>query len=519
MDVIVRDVDVLDGSGAPAYRADIGLQGDRFVEIGNLSAATAGAVVDGKGLVAAPGFIDMHSHSDYTLPINPRAESKIRQGVTSEVIGMCGGSPAPIDEEAKERLKQSRPELPWVWNTFDEYLAYLLVQGISVNVAPLVGNGTVRSLAVGLDDRLPTKGEMAEMRRLVAQAMDEGAWGISSGLIYPPSSYANTAELVELCRVPASRGGFYFTHIRGEGETLLQAVKEAIHIGEQAGLPVQIAHFKAAHREFWAKLPDALALLDEARARGLDVAADRYPYVASSTSLAAELPDWVKDGGTEATMSRLRDPDDRQRIVQDLRARSIRWETIVIASIRDQSEFDGMSIADVAEQRGADAEETVVDLLAGSEVSVSTVNFTMSEDNLRAVLRHPAVMIGSDGSARLPHGPLGEGKAHPRNYGTFPRVLGKYVREEGVLTLPEAVHKMTGMPAARLRLADRGHLAKGKKADLVLFNPDTISDKATFTEPYQYPVGIEYVFVNGQAVITPQGHTGALPGEVLQRPG
>jgi N-acyl-D-amino-acid deacylase len=517
MNVIIRNVDVLDGTGAEAYRADVGLEGDQIAQIGDLSAATAATIVDGTGLVAAPGFIDVHSHSDYTLPINPRAESKIRQGVTTEVIGMCGGSPAPIDEQGKERLRQSRPELPWTWNTFGEYLASLCEQGISVNVVPMVGNGTVRSLAVGHDDRPPTAVEMDEMRRLVAQAMDEGAWGVSSGLIYPPSSYASTEELIELCRVAAGRGGFYFTHIRGEGETLLQAVEEAIHIGESAGLPVQIAHFKARQPENWDKLPRALALLDQARARGVDVAADRYPYIASSTGLSTQLPDWAKDGGSEATMARLLDPDERQRILRDLRAQPTRWETIVIASVRDQPELDGKSIAFVAQERSSRPEETMLDLLTESEVQVSIVSFGMSEDNLRTVLRHPAVMIGSDGSARLPHGPLGEGKAHPRNYGTFPRVLCKYVREEGVLALPQAVHKMTGMTAARLRLPDRGHLAAGKKADLVLFDPQTVEDTATFTEPYQYPVGIAYVYVNGQAVITPEGHTGALPGEILRR--
>jgi N-acyl-D-amino-acid deacylase len=344
MNVIIRNVDVLDGTGAAAYRADIGLEGDRIAHIGDLSAATADTVVEGAGLVAAPGFIDMHSHSDYTLPINPRAESKIRQGVTTEVIGMCGGSPAPIDEEAKERLRDSRPELPWTWNAFGEYLAYLREQGISVNVVPMVGNGTMRSLAVGLDDRRPTAEEKAEMQRLVAQAMDEGAWGASSGLIYPPSSYADTDELVDLARVAAGRGGFYFTHIRGEGETLLQAIEEAILVGEQAGLPVQIAHFKATQPENWAKLPDALALLDQARARGVDVAADRYPYIASSTGLSSQLPGWAKDGGPEATMTRLLDADERRRIIQYLRTRSTRWETIVVASVRDQPELDGKSV-------------------------------------------------------------------------------------------------------------------------------------------------------------------------------
>jgi N-acyl-D-amino-acid deacylase len=533
MDVIIHNIDILDGSGAPAFRADIGLQGDRIAEIGDLSATSPVTVIEGVGLTAAPGFIDIHSHSDFTLPINPRAESKIRQGVTTEVIGMCGSSPAPITSASREEAMARHPELPWEWNTFGQYLDYLRHQasgepfdnaqdgpgrtGLSVNVIPLVGHGTIRSAGMGPDERAPTKDEMAAMKRLVAQAMDEGAWGMSTGLIYPPSVYATTEEVVELCRVVAERGGFYFSHIRGEGETLLKAVAEAIEIGEQVGLPVQIAHFKAAHPEHWSLLPQALALLDDARARGLDVAADRYPYIASSTGLSSQLPHWAHDGGRTALLGRLQLPDARQRILAYLADRSPHWDKIVITHAPKCPEFEGLSVAEVAEKRGADPAETCLEVLSEGEARVSIVHFGMSEDNLRTVLRHPAIMIGSDGSARVPKGPLGEGRAHPRNYGTFPRVLGKYAREESVLSLPEAVRKMSGQPAERLGLSDRGRLAKGKKADVVLFNPDTVRDKATFTEPYQYPVGIEYVFVNGQAVVTPEGHTGALPGQILAK--
>ena len=522
MQTIIRNVEVLDGSGAPAYRADIALEGDRIAAIGDLAAATGPGgrpetVIDGQGLAAAPGFIDIHSHSDYTLPINPRAESKIRQGVTTEVIGMCGGSAAPLDPEDRERLKAARPELPWTWTTFADYLETLRDNGISVNVVPMVGHGTVRGMAVGQDDRPPTADEMVEMKRLIAQAMDEGAWGLSTGLIYAPSSFSTTEELIELSRVPAARGGFYFSHIRGEGPTLLDSVSEAITIGEQAGLPVQIAHFKAQGPENWHLLDEALALLDAARARGVDVAADRYPYIASSTSLRAYLPQWAHDGGMEALLQRLADPGQRQRILDTAFPRGRRWEATVISYAPSHPEWEGLNVAQIAEQRHADPTETALDLILEEEGGVSVVHFGMDEDNLTKVLRHPAIMIGSDGSARAPYGPLGEGKAHPRNYGTFVRVLGKYAREEGTLTLPEAVHKMTGKPAERLGLSDRGRLEAGRKADLVLFDPATVVDKATFTEPYQYPAGIAYVFVNGQAVITPEGHTGALPGRVLER--
>ncbi len=518
MDVIIRNVDILDGRGSPAFRADIGLAGDHIAEIGDLSAATAATVIDGAGLTASPGFIDIHSHSDFTLPINPRAESKVRQGVTTEVIGMCGASPAPIDPTSGADVMASHPHLPWEeWRTFGEYLDYLRRQGLAVNVVPLVGHSRVRALGMGLADRAPTAEELAAMKRLTAQTVDEGAWGISTGLIYPPSVYASTDELVELSRVVAQRGGFYFSHIRGEGPTLLQAIAEAIDIGLQAGLPVQIAHFKAARSENWSLLPQALALLDDARARGLDVAADRYPYTASSTGLSAYLPNWAHDGGRDTLLERLQSPDARQRIVADLAVRSPYWDKIVITHLPKRPELEGLSVAQIAEQRHADPAETALDVLLEAQARVSIVHFGMSEENLKTVLRHPAVMIGSDGSARIPEGPLGEGKVHPRSYGTFPRVLGQYAREEGVLSLPEAVQKMSGLPAERLGLSDRGWLAKGMKADVVLFDPHTVIDTATYTEPYQYPIGIEYVFVNGQAVINPQGHTGTLPGQILRK--
>ena len=515
MNIVIRNVDILDGTGSPAFRADMGLEGDRIAAIGDLSVVTADTVIDGTGLTAAPGFIDMHSHSDFTLPINPRAESKVRQGVTTEVIGQCGDSTAPLNPATRELAQAASPHLPWDWTSFGEYLDCLRRQGLAVNVVPLVGHGAIRGVAMGLNDRAPTASEMAAMRRMVTQAMDEGAWGISTGLIYPPGLYASTDELVELARVVAERGGFYSSHIRGEGTRLLKAVGEAIEIGERARLPVQIAHLKASKPENWPLLPQALKLIDDARARGLDVAADRYPYTASSTSLSAMLPPWAHDGGRTALLDHLRLPEARQRLLAGARARQ--WDKVLIAHSPTCPAIENLTVAEIADQRGTAPDETVLDILLETEARVSVIHFGMKEENLHAVLRHPAVMIGSDGSARTPKGPLGEGKSHPRSYGTFPRVLGKYVREEGVLSLPEAVRKMSGLPAERLGLSGRGRLAKGMKADVVLFNPDTVRDKATYTEPYQYPVGIEYVFVNGQVVVGPEGHTGALPGQILSR--
>jgi N-acyl-D-amino-acid deacylase len=353
------------------------------------------------------------------------------------------------------------------------------------------------------------------MKRLAAQAMDEGAWGISTGLIYAPGLYATTDEVVELARVVAERGGYYSSHIRGEGSRLLQAIGEAIAIGERASLPVQIAHLKASKPKNWPLLPRALQLIDDARARGLDVAADRYPYTASSNSLSALLPPWAHDGGRAALVERLRSTEARQRILAGARARE--WDKVLISHSPNRPEIEALTVAEIATQRGTAPIGTVLDLLLETEARISVIHFGMKEENLHTVLCHPAVMIGSDASARTPEGPLGEGKAHPRSYGTFPRVLSKYAREEGVLSLPEAVHKMSGLPAERLGLSDRGRLAKGMKADVVLFDAATVRDRATYTEPYQYPVGIEYVLVNGQIVVGPEGHTGALPGRILSK--
>jgi N-acyl-D-amino-acid deacylase len=436
--------------------------------------------------------------------------------VTTEVVGMCGSSPAPLNDEARAHLSARTPYLSWDWITFGEYLDALRQQGISVNVVPMVGHGTIRSMVIGLDARAPTDDEMATMRRLIAEAMDDGAWGLSTGLIFSPGVYACTEELIELCQVPAERGGYYFTHIRGEDEHLLDALAEAIQIGEQTGVAVQIAHLKAFEPENWPLLDQALALLDGARARGIDLAADRYPYAASSTNLAGRLPPWSRDGGPEALVARLQDADTRQRILAEVNARPTHWDKTIIASMPARPALEGALLTEIAEQRGVDPGENAMDLLIEAGGRLSVIDFFMSEDNLKTILRHPAVMVGSDGSALVPHGPLGEGKAHPRSYGAFPRVLGKYVREERALSLPESVYKMTGLPAARLGLADRGRLEQSLKADLVLFDAETVHDRATFTDPYQYPVGIEYVFVNGQAVITPDGHTGALPGEILE---
>ena len=524
LDILIQKAQVVDGSGHPPFTADIAIEGDTIHAIGELSAAEARTTIEAKELMATPGFIDMHTHSDWTLPGNRRAESKIRQGVTTEVIGMCGSSPAPVPSDPGRReqivaqASANRPWLTWEWNSFGEYLDHLR-EGIAVNVVPVVGHGPLRAAAMGWEDRSPRPEELAAMEDLMDQAMKEGAFGLSTGLIYPPSCYADTQEIIGLARVVASHSGLYFSHIRGEGATHLDAVREAIEIAETAGLPAQIAHFKSSGRPHWHQLPEAINLVEEARARGLDIAADRYPYIASSTGLGALLPHWTHEGGRSQFLARLADPATRSRIRQEVIARrkGLSWQEVMISGCPARPAHEGQTVEQLAEEQGKEGVDAVLDLLLEAEGEVSMIQFSMSEENLQQVLRLPWVMIGSDGASLTPHGEMGKGKSHPRSYGTFPRFLGRYVREEELLTWPEAVRKTTALPAERLGLRDRGQLKAGKRADIVLFDPERITDRATFTEPYQYPEGIEYVLVNGRIVIEEGEHTGALPGEVLER--
>ena len=523
-DILIQQAQVVDGSGGPPFTADIGIEGDTINAIGELSAAEARTTIEAGELMATPGFIDMHTHSDWTLPGNRRAESKIRQGVTTEVIGMCGSSPAPLpsDPDRREQVvaqaSVNQPWLTWEWNTFGEYLDHLR-RGIALNVAPVVGHGPLRVAVMGWEDRSPRPEELAAMEDLLAQTMQEGAFGLSTGLIYPPGCYADTQEIIALARVAASHCGLYFSHIRSEGAALLDAIREVIEIAERAGLPAQIAHFKCAGRPHWRQLPKAINLVEEARARGLDITADRYPYTASSTGLSALLPHWAHEGGRSQLLERLADPATRSRIRQEVIARreGLSWQEVMISSCPAKPAHEGQTVEQLAEEQGKQPVEAVLDLLLEVEAEVSMIQFSMSEENLRQVLRVPWVMIGSDGASLVPQGEMGKGKRHPRSYGTFPRFLGRYVREEGLLTWQEAVCKTTALPAERLGLRDRGQLKAGKRADIVLLDPERIVDRATFTEPYRYPEGIEYVLVNGQIVIEGGEHTGALPGEVLER--
>ncbi|MGE0816606.1 MAG: amidohydrolase family protein [Vicinamibacterales bacterium] len=530
LDLLVTNARIVDGTGGPARDGAVAIAGGRVAEVLDAAAAASAAgraarVIDAKGRVVAPGFIDMHSHSDMPLVTDGHAQSKIRQGVTTEVIGESG-SIAP----------RKTPGDRQPWTDFAGYFAVLEKQGISVNLLSHVGLGTVRELVVGNDDRPPTAEELSAMQDLVTASMREGAIGVSTGLIYPPNAFASLDELIALSRPAAALGGRYASHLRNDGKKLREGIEEAIAIGEGAKIPVHVFHIKVTGKANFGRMQEVVDLVDQAHARGVTLTADVYPYVASSTSLTATLPQWVLDGGPDKMVERLRDRRTRQRVRRDMEDPNAAWDNryqsagtwanVQLASIGRTGDaaadaanrkYEGMRVAEAAKAAGADPFDFVFDLLASTRGTVGCVYFIMSEDDVRLALKQPWVAIGSDGSALSIEGPLRSGVPHPRNFGTFPRVLAKYVRDEGVLTLEEAVRKMTSLPASSLKLADRGTVAPGQWADLVIFDPATVADTATFEQPFAYPVGIDTVIVNGQVVLDEGTHTGTRPGRVLRR--
>ncbi len=530
-DTKLEGATVVDGAGAPGFRADVGITGEVIAAVGDLSREPAGTTLRASGLTLAPGFIDMHSHSDWRLWANRRAESKIRQGVTTEVVGNCGFSPAPVNPDFLEELRGFALYLPpgmdFSWRSMEEYLRRFDQDGCALNVIQLVGHGTLRIAAMGFARRAPTPKELETMKGLLAESLEGGAWGLSTGLIYAPGSFAATDEIVELAKVAGRHRGFYASHVRGEGANLLNAISEAIRIGREGQLPIQVSHLKAAGRRHWGKTAEALALIDSARAEGLDVTADVYPYTAGSTTLRALLPDWAQEGGIDAILARLRDPDTRARIAAEIEegpgggegfAVNVGWEGITIAYAPSRTEVQGQRLSEIARARGVSPVEAALELIEIERGRAYMILFMMDEADLQRVLVHPQVMIGSDGSALATHGELGQGKPHPRSYGTFPRVLARYWRDERLLSLEQAVHKMTGLPAKKLGLKDRGVVRVGARADLVVFNGKTVTDLATYEEPHRYAAGVEYVLVNGRLVIKGGEHTGSLPGRLLTPP-
>ena len=530
-DLLIKNGTVVDGTGGPRRVADVGITSGKITALGSLAEATAARIIDATGLVVAPGFIDMHSHSDTTMLEDPGGESKAHQGVTTEVTGNCGHSPFPVSKNAEhaeiQRSSWQFRSPDWDWTDLDGWADAQHGTGISLNIAPQVGQGAIRK-AIGLnDDRPPTKDEMMEMRNLAAEAVEQGAFAVSTGLTTAPSSYATTDELVELvAAISPYEGAFYVSHARLWANEHVRAVEECVEIGRRAGVPAQYSHMAIVDSRNFGDGPSMVQVVDRARDEGMDVTYDMYPYTAAGSGLMQLVPEWLQEGGVPSMLRRLRDPQLRQRAREDLvkygwfRGLPFVWESLVLSNLSTDANQDlvGLSIGQVAERRKADPYETLLALIDEEDNRVGIVMHNRTESDIRFFLGHEAAMIGSDGNAISPTGSQSVDQPHPRFYGTFPRVLGRYVREEpSVLSLEEAIRKMTGLPAERLTLKDRGLVAEGLVADIVLFDPDTIIDRATFEDPHQYPVGIPYVFVQGTAVVDGGTHTGARPGRVLRR--
>lgn len=531
-DTIIRGGTVYDGSGAPGVEADVGIRGDSIASIGDLSRATAETEIDAVGLAVAPGFINMLSWATESLLVDGRSQSDIRQGVTLEVFGE-GESMGPLNDDMKRDMvsRQGALQFEVPWTTLGEYLEHVEAKGTSTNIASFIGATTLRVHEMGYEDRPPTDEELERMRALVRQGMEEGAMGIGSSLIYSPAFYASTDELIEISKVAAEYGGMYISHMRSEGNQLLESVDELITISRDAGLPAEIYHLKAAGADNWGKLDDVIARVEAARAEGLRITADMYTYTAGSTGLDAAMPPWVQEGGLAAWRERIRQPDVRARVAREMRTPTDQWENLLLASgspdnvllvgFKQDSlrRHTGSTLAEVAAEYGTTIEETAMDLVLKDDSRVESVYFMMSEDNVKRQVALPWVSFDSDAGSLAPEGAFLASNPHPRAYGNFARVLGKYVRDEGVITLAEAIRKLSSLPAANLGIEKRGTLAPGFYADVVMFDPALVQDHATFEEPHQYATGVLNVWVNGVGVLSNGEHTGALPGRVVRGPG
>ena len=531
-DAIIRNGTVYDGSGGEGRQADVALRGDRIASVGNFKSATAKVTIDARGLAVAPGFINMLSWSTESLIADGRSQSEIRQGVTTEIMGE-GESMGPVNDRVREKMLREQKDIHYEikWTTLAEYLRYLESRGVSCNVASFIGATTIRENVIGFEDKAPTPQQLDEMRALVRQEMEAGALGIGTSLIYPPAFYAKTPELIELCKVAAKYHGKYISHMRSEGNQLLEALDELIRISREAKIPAEIYHIKAAGESNWPKLDSLLARIEAAQKEGLKITADMYTYTAAGTGLDACLPPWTEEGGYPALFKRLRDPATRQKIANEVKTPSDAWENLYLAAgspdkillVGFKSEklkpLTGKSLAEVAKMRGTDPIETIMDLIAEDESRIDTIYFLMSEENVRKELAKPWISFGSDEASQAPEGVFLKSNPHPRAYGNFARVLGKYAREEKLVSLGEAIRRLSALPATNLGLDHRGYLKEGMFADVVVFDPATVGDRATYAQPHQYTVGMKHVFVNGTQVLKDGEHTGATPGRALWGPG
>ncbi|MDA2937694.1 D-aminoacylase [Acidobacteria bacterium AH-259-A15] len=531
-DLVIRNGLIYDGSGSPPFKGDVAINGDTIAAIGSLAGERGRTEIDAKGLAVAPGFINMLSWATESLIEDGRSQSNIRQGVTLEVFGE-GSSMGPLNESMKKEMSQRQGDIKYEipWTTLSQYLEHLVARGISPNVASFVGATTVRIHVLGYEDRAPTAKELEQIRSLVRQAMQEGALGVGSSLIYAPAFYAGTEELTALAQVAAEYGGMYISHIRSEGNRLVEAVEELISLARKARIRAEIYHLKAAGGENWDKLNTVIEKVEAARAEGLQITADMYTYTAGATGLDAAMPPWVQEGGHEAWVKRLKDPAIRRRVRREMSTPTDDWENLYLAAGSPEKvllvgfksdslkHLTGKTLAEVAAMRRKSPEETAMDLVIEDDSRVGTVYFLMSEENIRKKIALPWVSFGSDAASLAPEGVFLKSNPHPRAYGNFARLLGKYVREESVIPLEEAVRRLTSLPASNLKLEHRGLLKIGNFADVVIFDPEAIRDHATFENPHQYSTGVVHVLVNGQQVLKDGEHTGATPGRVIHGPG
>ncbi|PYS27317.1 MAG: dihydroorotase [Acidobacteria bacterium] len=531
-DIVIRNGRVIDGSGRPGFNADVAIKGDRIVRIGNLRGAKAKREIDARGQVVAPGFIDMLGQSETFLLIDPRAMSKVMMGVTTEITGE-GESIAPINDRILKEQEDfnRRFNLTVDWRTLDEYFKRLGKQGAGVNLGTFVGATQVREYVIGYDDRPPTPAELEQMKTLVSEAMKDGALGVSTSLQYVPARFAKTDEIVELAKVAHQYGGIYISHQRSEANAIDDSMKEVFEIARRANIPAEIWHFKTAYKKNWGRMPEMLRRIEAARRQGLKITADVYPYVAGSTSLSACLPPWALEGGTDRMIARLKDPATRERLKREIGADSKDWENIYLGSggpsgiligsvvNRDLEGEQGKRLSEIASAQKKDPFDALFDFIIADHGQTGAIFFMMSEADMNAALKSPLVSICTDSSARATDGPLAGSKSHPRGWGTYPRILGHYVRDLHLMSLELAIHKMTGLPASNVGLKQRGLIRQGYFADLTIFDPKTVIDRATFEEPNQYPVGINFVIVNGQIEVDNGQRTPALAGRVLRGPG
>ena len=531
-DVIIKGGTVYDGSGAEGRVADVAIRGDRIAGVGNFENSQAKRVIDAHGLAVAPGFINMLSWSTESLIVDGRSQSEIRQGVTTEVMGE-GESMGPVNDRVRDYMLKQQTDIKYdiTWKTLAEYLQYLEKRGVSCNVASFIGATTIRENVIGFENKEPTPEQLDQMRELVRREMEAGALGIGTALIYPPAFYAKTEELIELCKVAAKYKGKYISHMRSEGNHLLEAFDELLRISREANIPAELYHIKAAGQKNWGKMDALLARIEAAQKEGRPIRANMYTYIAGGTGLDACLPPWTEDGGYPELLKRLRDPEIRKKIAAEVKMDSDKWENLYLAAGSPDRIIVGdftseklkpltnKSLAEIARIRGKDPIETIMDLLSENEKPIGATYFLMSEENVKKEIAKPWISFGSDEASQAPEGIFLKSTPHPRAYGTFARVLGKYVREEKLVSLPEAIRRLSALPATNLELDHRGFLKTDMFADVVVFDPATITDHATFEKPAQYATGVKEVFVNGVEVLKDGEHTGAKPGRALWGPG